>query len=233
MKIKKRKDMSAPISVVIPTLNAERVLPTCLAALMPGVVEGLIKEVILVDAGSDDATVEIGKEAGATIIQHPPSRGGQLRAGAAAARGEWILALHADSVLDPVWPMAFKDRVDPDKAYYAHLSYGATGVGPKVVAAWANLRSRLFSLPYGDQGLLLHKDLYNKVGGYPDQPLMEDVAIALALRGHLRPFGIKITTSFEKYQKRFWWHQGARNILMLCRYLFGTDAAKLNKLYRK
>jgi len=225
--------MSAPISIVIPTLNAEKSLPDLFTSLMPAVVEGVIKEVIVVDAGSTDQTTLIAKDAGAVILEHSPSRGGQLKKGIAAAQGDWIFALHADSVLDPNWSILWREVADAETAFYGTLVYNAKGVGPLVVAGWANLRSRVFGLPYGDQGLLLHRALYNKVGGYRDQPLMEDVEIARSLKGHLRPLGCSVHTSFAKYERGFWIRRGAANLFLLLRYLLGADAVKLSQLYRR
>ncbi len=102
----------------------------------------------------------------------------------------------------------------------------------KAVAAWANLRSRL-GLPYGDQGLLLPRALYQSVGGYPDQPLMEDVALARALRGHLLGLDVTVVTSADKYARQGWLRRGARNLWTLIRYFAGVAPAKLAKGYAK
>ena len=173
--------MRAPISVVIPTLNAGESLPGCLAALGEGLQAGLIRELIVSDGGSDDATLEISEAAGAVLIEGMPSRGGQLRRGAGAAQGAWFLFLHADSWLAPGWSEAALAHMESDKAGYFRLRFDRGGLPGRVVAGWANLRSRLFGLPFGDQGLLIPRDLYDALGGYPDIPLMEDVALARAL----------------------------------------------------
>jgi hypothetical protein len=102
----------------------------------------------------------------------------------------------------------------------------------KAVAAWANLRSRL-GLPYGDQGLLLPRALYQSVGGYPDQPLMEDVALARALRGHLLGLEVTAVTSADKYARQGWLRRGARNLWTLIRYFAGVAPAKLAEGYAK
>src|SRR5262245_65570346 len=91
------------ISVVIPTLNAERKLTQTLAALVPAVVDGIVQEAIVVDGGSTDETRVIAEAAGTHLIEAPRGRGSQLEAGALGARGDWLLFLHADRVLDPGW----------------------------------------------------------------------------------------------------------------------------------
>ena len=91
--------MRAPLSVIIPTLNAEQALPACLEALYAGVSAGILRELIVVDGGSEDQTLAIADEVGAKIIRTTPSRGGQLRQGGELATGEWLLFVHADTVL--------------------------------------------------------------------------------------------------------------------------------------
>lgn len=224
--------MRAPISVVIPTLNAERPLVTALGALFEGVEAGLIRELIVVDGGSHDGTVTLASEAGANVLHSPPSRGGQLRVGCAAAKGEWLLVLHADSVLQEGWSAAVQDHMVGGRAGFFRLQFAATGVMPHVVAGWANLRARLLGLPFGDQGLLLPRTLYEDVGGFPDVPLMEDVALVRALKGKLVAIDAAITTSADRYQNDGWLHRGARNIGLQLRYMAGASPDDLAQRYR-
>ena len=100
------------------------------------------------------------------------------------------------------------------------------------MAAWANLRSHL-GLPYGDQGLLVPRSLYDAVGGYPDQPLMEDVALVRALKGRLAPVGVTITTSAARYHAQGWLRRGGRNLLLLARYFAGQDVETLARSYHR
>ncbi|MEO0359101.1 MAG: glycosyltransferase, partial [Pseudomonadota bacterium] len=157
--------MSARLSIVIPTRNAAADLPATLMALMPGVEAAVIRDLIIVDARSNDATLVIAQDAGATVVQAAPSRGGQLRAGAAAARGDWLLFLHADTHLPRDWPAFVAGRFAmPDRAACFRLAFRADGFGARWTAGWANLRTHLFGLPYGDQGLLISRNLYTQVG---------------------------------------------------------------------
>ena len=224
--------MPAPISIVIPTLNAEAELPAALASLIEGLKAGLVRELVVVDGGSTDRTGEIAEAAGARMIASAPSRGGQLRAGAEAARGDWLLFHHADTHLSPGWSEAVKPALaDPSRARYFHLGFRARGAAPSLVAAWANARARRFGLPYGDQSLLIARPLYARVGGYPDIPLMEDVALARRLKGQLTRLPATALTSAARYQSEGWMRRGAGNLWTLTRYLAGADPHRLAARY--
>lgn len=224
--------MPAPISIIIPTLNAADTLGGCLGALMEGLDAGLIRELIVVDGGSSDATGAIAQAWGAEVILSEPSRGGQLRVGCKAAKGPWLLVIHADTVLSEGWSAPVKAHLETGKAGWFALRFDARGLAPSIVAGWANLRSR-FGLPYGDQALLMPRALYDQIGGYPDQPLMEDVAIARALRGHLVGLDANAVTSARKYRAQGWIKRGARNLWTLGRYLTGTAPEVLAQAYRR
>ncbi|MEM9127591.1 MAG: glycosyl transferase, partial [Pseudomonadota bacterium] len=157
---------------------------------------------------------------------------GQLRRGCAQARAEWLLVLHADTVLQPGWAETVRDHLHKNNPAAFRLTFGANGFAPTWVAIWANLRSHVFSLPYGDQGLLIPKDIYLSAGGYPDQPLMEDVALARALP-RIALLGARAVTSAERYERSGWLRRGARNLWTLSRYLLGADPEHLARAYRR
>lgn len=221
--------MPAPISVVIPTLNAEQTLNDTLASLVEGVNAGLVCELIVSDGGSTDATRELADAWGAEILQGAPSRGGQLIRGCAAAKSGWILVLHADTCLSPGWAGEVAAHLGQHKAAYFQLRFDRGGKG---IAAWANLRARLLGLPYGDQGLLIPQHLYTRVGGFQDIALMEDVAMARALRGHLVPLRATAVTSAARYRNQGWLARGARNLWLLTQYFAGVSPARLAQKYR-
>ncbi|WP_127115555.1 TIGR04283 family arsenosugar biosynthesis glycosyltransferase [Shimia sediminis] len=225
--------MRAPISVVIPTLNAEDALAGCLATLFEGVQASLIREVIVVDGGSDDGTVPLATEAGAEVLTAPPSRGGQLRAGCAKARGDWLLVLHADTSLTPGWTDAVTAHLATRRAGYFRLRFDAPGLMAHIVAGWANLRAALFGMPFGDQGLLLPRTVYDAAGGYSDIPLMEDVALVRMLDRKPVALGSVLTTSAEKYRQQGWLRRGTRNLSLQLRYFLGASPDKLAQVYRK
>lgn len=226
--------MPAPVSIVIPALNAAQELPACLEHLMEGLGAGLIRELVITDGGSTDETRAIAQAAGAEWVSGAPSRGGQLRRGCAAAKGDWLLVLHADTHLEPGWSAAVAQHLQEGQGRpaYFRLRFRARGVLPAWVAGWANLRSRLFALPYGDQGLLIRRAEYEAAGGYPDQPLMEDVALVRRLKG-LAALPSAALTSAARYQRAGWLRRGARNLWTLMRYFFGVAPERLAKSYSK
>ena len=161
-----------------------------------------------------------------------PSRGGQLKRGCAASKGVWILALHADTVLAPGWSHAVRAHLNSQKAGWFSLRFCEGGLLGRALAMWANLRSQ-WGLPYGDQGLLIPRELYDAVGGYTDIPLMEDVAIVRSLAGRMQRIDAVAITSAEKYQKQGWFRRGGRNVLTLLRYFMGVDPTVLAAAYRR
>lgn len=225
--------MSAPITVIIPTLNATQALPATTEALLPGLTDGLIAELILTDGGSSDDIASVARELGARLITGPKGRGGQIARAVAAANTPWLLILHADTHLSENWSEAARHHMEtmPDKAGWFRLSFRATGLAPRLVAGGANLRARHLGLPYGDQGLLLHRDTLDKVGGYPEIPLMEDVALARQLKGHLVPLEATAQTSAARYQAQGWTRRVLRNLSTLLRYRLGQSPAALVDRY--
>ncbi|MEM1064930.1 MAG: TIGR04283 family arsenosugar biosynthesis glycosyltransferase [Pseudomonadota bacterium] len=225
--------MPAPLSVVIPTLNAAEALPGTLRSLIEGLDAGLIRDLTLTDGGSTDDTRAIGLDAGAEVIECKRGRGLQVARGIAASRGEWLLILHADTELAPGWAAEVLAHIaaHPGRAGYFRLRFRATGLLPQIVAGWANLRARLFALPYGDQGLVISKAQLEAVGGYPELPLMEDVALARRLRRRLLPLATVASTSASRYEAEGWVIRGARNGVTLLRYFSGADPARLAKSY--
>lgn len=225
--------MRAALSVVIPTLDAGRDLPACLGALFEGVRAGLIRELVVSDGGSSDDTCLMAEAAGAVIVTGAPSRGGQLRRGAAVAGGEWLLFVHADTVLPEGWADAVRAQMAQGGAAAFRLSFDARGLAPRVVAGWANLRSGLWGLPYGDQGLLISRAEHDRAGGYPDIPLMEDVALARALKGRITLLPLSVRTSAARFAREGWLRRGTRNLWLLLRYLCGADPVRLAERYRR
>ncbi|AJE45983.1 transferase 2, rSAM/selenodomain-associated [Celeribacter indicus] len=228
--------MRAPISVVIPTLDVTPKLRATLLTLMEGLDAGLVRELILSDGGSGDGVAEMADFVGAELVTGPAGRGGQLRRGAEAAQGDWLLFLHGDSWLPEGWAEeAIRHLAHRhDRALVFSLGFReAEGVWPRLTAGWANLRTRLFDLPYGDQALLISRELYEEAGGYRDLPLMEDVDLARRLAGRIVLSALCVRTDPARYRQRGWLRQGARNLLRLLRFRPGADPQSPSRACRR
>jgi len=167
------------ISVVIPTLNSERLLPRCFDSLIAAAVRGVVREVIISDAGSSDSTLSIADAAGARILNSRGNRGNQLSDGAAVAKADWLLFLHSQTALEPGWEVEAQSFMDqavierPRAAVFRFALEDFSGEARRAEAKTA-LRTWLFALPYGDQGLLIPKRLYQSLRGYRALVDMED-----------------------------------------------------------
>lgn len=218
------------VEVVIPTLNAAATLPATLAAFPGGVA------VVVSDGGSTDATLGLAQAAGCKIVSSPRGRGQQLRRGADAATRPWCLFLHADTVVTPRgWTAIARHIADPEGPELA-ASLRLVIDDPAWQARWIEaavaLRVHHLGLPYGDQGLLIHRDLYAAIGGYPNLPLMEDVEIMLRL-GRARHIALdgEARTSAARWVRRGWLGQTLLNLTCLTLYRLGVPAARIARLY--
>ncbi|MGE0626465.1 MAG: TIGR04283 family arsenosugar biosynthesis glycosyltransferase [Hyphomicrobiaceae bacterium] len=227
------------ITAVIPTLNAEVGLSETLSALVPAAVEGLVRQVVIADGGSCDRTLAIADGAGADIVGSEPGRGTQLRAGVATARYPWLLFLHADTVLDPGWIREaghFMERIDsgkgPSAAAVFRFALDDRGIGPRMIEIGVSLRCALFGLPYGDQGLLIRRDLYDAAGGYRALPLMEDVDLVRRIgRRRLVVLRTSAVTSAVRYRQDGYLRRMVRNLSCLTLYYLRVPLPTIVRLY--
>jgi rSAM/selenodomain-associated transferase 2 len=224
------------LSVIIPTLNAGLELRRSLPPL--AVFEGLdmLRELILVDGGSNDDTLAIGDAAGAEIVTAERGRGRQLAAGGAAARGEWLLFLHADTVLDARWREAVAAFItapsNQTRAGYFRFALDDSSVAARVLEKFVATRCWLFGLPYGDQGLLIRRDLYRDLGGFSAMPFLEDVALVRRIgRKRMTLLTATATTSAARYRKDGYLLRSLRNITCLTLYFLGAPPRLLLKIY--
>ena len=216
------------LSVVLPVLDAGAELAATLAVLDADC------EILVVDGGS-----QVPPQAGANmrVLSAPRGRGNQLAAGAEAAGGDWLLFLHADTVLSADWRAAVAafaaDPGNAEKAGYCRLAFATADPRGARVAALANWRARALGLPYGDQGLLLARGFYEKLGGYRPLPLMEDVDLVRRIgRERLVELAATATTSTRRYERDGWRLRPLRNLFCLALYFAGVPPRAIARLYR-
>jgi rSAM/selenodomain-associated transferase 2 len=229
------------ITVIIPTLNAADTLPAVLGALVPAAVDGLVTTVVVADGGSGDLTLEIADAAGATIVSAPRGRGSQLRAGAAAARGEWLAFLHGDTVPEPGFEAELAafcrgtgryTGLPAERAAAFGFALDDGGLRAELVVLAVRARCALLGLAYGDQGLVIPRAFYDRIGGFSDLPLMEDVDLVRRIgRGRLHVLAAKATTSAERYRRSGYVRRIARNFVCLTLYFLGVPARRIARLY--
>ncbi len=228
------------ISVIIPTLNPDERFAACLSVLVTGVVQGLVREVIVVDGGSEGSLVaKVCDATGAKLIQAPKGRGDQLAAGAEEAKGEWLLFLHADTILEPGWEQevgTFIERVEmgirkPGAAAF-QFALDDFGLMPRFLETMVSLRSQILKLPYGDQALLIPKKLYREVGGYKKIPLMEDIDLVRRLGSRrLTILRHKAVTSAVRFRNEGYFFRMFRNLSCLMLFYLKVPPRYIQRLY--
>lgn len=235
----KRAKSLIMLTVILPTLNAGKTLPQTLTALVPGAVSGLISQVVIVDGGSGDNTRAVADDAGCDWVSAPQGRGSQLAAGTEEARRDWFLFLHADTVLSEGWIREVEQFIDraerngqTDHVAYFRFALDDLGGKARVLEKIVALRCALLALPYGDQGLLIHKDTYRTLGGFRSVPLMEDVDLVRRVgRSRLHGFKTEAITSAARYQKSGFLPRMLRNLLCLSLYYLGVPPRHIKRLY--
>jgi rSAM/selenodomain-associated transferase 2 len=216
------------LSVIIPTLDANHLLPACVARLRAGGVD----EVIVCDGGTKPPPGDLGD--GVTVISGKPGRGRQLKAGAERASGDWLLFLHADTQLGDGWMLAVQDHMANhfDKAGVFRFQLDDQTASARRLERIVDWRCRLFALPYGDQGLLISRTLYDEIGGFSDIPIMEDVEMARRLgRSRLRYLEVPAVTSAARYRRDGYLKRMGRNLVCLSLYFAGVSPERIRKIY--
>ncbi len=224
--------MTTAIDIVIPTLNAGPTLESTLAAIPAH--PDLAFTITVCDGGSRDDTAGIARRAGATLVTTPAGRGGQLAAGAAAGVAPWLLFLHADTRLAPGAGDVIARFVASvaGKAGYFRLRFEAAERAARRVERLAAWRCRAFGLPYGDQGLLIARAHYERLGGFRPLPLMEDVDLVRRIgRDDLVLLEADAITAAARYRRDGWWLRPLRNLSCLSLYFAGVPPQTLRRLY--
>lgn len=220
------------LAVIIPTLDAADGLAVRMCEL-----DG--EWVIVSDGGSGDGTLAAALAGGAVLASGSKGRGQQLRRGAHRAMldsrpPDWMLFLHADTALPEGWRGGVEAHAArSNKA--AAFAFGAQGKGAKLMGAMVRLRELCWGLPYGDQGLLIPRDLYERVGGFAPMALFEDVDMVERLRavqGRLVRLPAQVTTDISAHQRDGVWKRGWRNLGLLRAYRRGVPVEELLARYR-
>lgn len=220
------------ISIIIPTRNeAEHIAQTVERAT-----DNNVCEILVVDCGSADETQKIALQRGARVISSPPGRAQQMNAGAAVAQGDILLFLHGDTLL----PLGFADLVTTlinKKGVIAgafSLAINLPGTGPLIVSAMTNVRSRALQLPYGDQGLFLPRHTFFEAGGYPDEPLLEDVLLVRRLKqkGRIAIAKSSVLTSGRRWRELGLVRTTLINQAIILGHLAGIPTQRLQSWYR-
>jgi len=222
------------LSIVIPVLDEESVLGPTLAALRSGLASG--DEVLVVDGGSRDRTGEIARDGGAEWIEGPRGRGRQMNAGAARARGDLLLFVHADTLLPPGFRGDLERLMADGSVAWGRFDLAFDEGGPllRLIAHLISWRSRAFRSATGDQAIFVRRADFEATGGYLEELLFEDVDLARRLRSRGRmgiPAG-RAVTSARRWRRRGVWMTTFQMWTLKSLYLAGVPAERLARFYR-
>lgn len=214
------------VSIVVPLLNE--------AAMVPELIKQLdalnAQQIIIVDGGSSDDTPELLRKTRYKLIESSPGRAKQMNAGARVATGKMLLFLHADTEL----PRNYMSELCRAEVWGRFdVCFSSSLWGMKMVAFFINLRSRVSGVATGDQAIFIDSDVFAAMGGFPDFPIMEDVAFCKRLRQLHRPYcsPAKVTTSARRWEHngvlntilKMWWYRLA--------FFFGMSPHRLKRGY--
>ena len=223
------------LSIIIPTLDEANHLPLLLADLKAWPYSS---DLTIVDGGSKDSTISIAQIQGLNIINSlDQNRGLQLGLGASKAKGEWLLFLHADSRLDKVWVKKLlkimQTKTSKNFAWYFDFKIKKYNLQFRILEIAVALRSHFLQRPYGDQGLLIHKDLYYKSGGFSSLKLMEDLDFITRITktNKVKRIREKIYTDDIKWSKSNIIERAIKNAKLRKKWREGYNIDNLSKEY--
>ena len=228
------------LSIVIPTLDAAGVLGATLADVAPGLARleerGVAAEVVVADGGSRDGTADEARRHGARVVEAEAGRGRQLAAGAAAAEGAWLLFLHADTRPAAGWDAEVSAFIgapgNEGRAACFRFALDDRAIAARLLERLVRLRCCLFALPYGDQGLLIHRSLYDALGGFRPLPMMEDVEFVRRVgRRRLAYLATPAVTSAVRFRRSGYVPRTLRNACCLMLFSLGVRAETVARLY--
>ena len=221
------------LSIIIPALDEAAGIEATLAPLQALRAQGC--EVIVVDGGSRDATRALAASRSDRVMEAPRGRAAQMNAGARAARGATLLFLHADTLLPATAAASILEGLERCRRAWGRFDVEIEGAGPflALVAAMMNARSRLTGIATGDQAMFARRDAFEAVGGFPEIPLMEDIALSEALKRRSPPLCLRerVVTSGRRWKR----HGTLRTVLLMWRlrlaYALGADPRRLARRY--
>lgn len=222
------------LSIVVPMLNEAAMLLALLDHLLPLARQGA--EVILVDGGSQDGSAQRARCAGFEVLEAPRGRARQMNAGASRATGDALLFLHADTRLPAGAGLLIAQALANGRTVWGRFDVTIEGQSRwfPVIARFMNLRSRLTGIATGDQAIFVTRQAFARVGGYPEQALMEDIELSARLKRLSRPACLRaqVVTSGRRWEARGVW----RTVLMMWwlrwRYFLGASPETLARAYR-
>ena len=225
-----RREIS--LSIIIPTLNEAKNLPLLLSDLAE---IKAISEIIVIDSNSKDATKDIASIYGAKCFNTmEQNRGFQLNKGAKSAKGNWLLFIHADSRLNQNWSKEISNILSLNNKfiYFFKFKVNNNSLIFRFLELIVNLRTLILKTPYGDQGLLINREIYFKYGGYKNIPIMEDIDFINRLKVNecLCELNSSILTSSRKWQKKNLIYQSIINFNLRRKWAKGYS---LDDLYKK
>jgi rSAM/selenodomain-associated transferase 2 len=220
------------MSIIIPVLNEAEIIQKTLTNIKSSV----DVEILVIDGGSCDNTVGLVRQMGIKVFVSPSSgRANQMNFGASVAQGEILLFLHADTLLPKdYFTTARQILAQPETIAGAFfLKIDGKEKGLRLMEKLVNWRSQFFSLPYGDQAIFLKKTVFQKIGGFPDLPIMEDFQLMLNLRklGKIRMAPSSVITSARRWQKLGIFRTTLINQLIIIGYFLKVSPTKLKRLY--
>ncbi len=219
------------ISIIIPTINEADNLPLLLSDLSITKKE---VEIVIVDCGSEDRTIDIAYLYGAKVYKSKEkNRGLQLGIGAENSKGEWLIFLHADTRLTNDLKPVFKG--DKNSIFYFKFKINDKKLIYRLLEILVNFRSKYFKQPYGDQGLIIHREIYLKNDGFRKIPIMEDVDFFRRLNNkkNLKQFNLPIFTSSRKWERTNIFFQALKNWRCRRRWLKGESTKTIYSDYYK
>jgi rSAM/selenodomain-associated transferase 2 len=221
------------ISLIVPVLNEAATIASVISTAQ----NAKNVEIIVADGGSSDGSAEIARSLGVRVVSTAPGRATQMNAGAACATGDILLFLHADTILPPGYDSGVRlTLAKPQTVAGAfELKIDARTLSLRLVEIGVNWRSHFLQMPYGDQAIFLYAATFDKIGGFPDLPLMEDFELVRRLKtqGRIEIVPQPVLTSARRWQQLGVLKTTAINQIVIIAYFFGVSPDRLAFWYKR